>query len=186
MTSLQPLAGDALNQVTSGVHLSQPLANQCHTHNQNNKYLLAVCTNWQAGDWCGCKRVGWMDGTDQPDGVRKQSSCYIWHSWYPIKQGIDITQQSRPWEPPLDHQPRYVTHTRFSFHHKPMKEKNTHTSHTKEMVAPNFVFIFRQSHSKHSGGSSQESSALMSGTWSSFCAGLGLRWPLWGENSKTL
>lgn len=102
-----------------------PLASRRRsTHNQHNKYLEAVWANWQAGDWCGCKRVGRMDGTDQPDEVRKQGSRCIWPNWSPIKQGIDITQQSRPCEPPLDLSPRHVTHTLLAF---TMEKIHTHT-----------------------------------------------------------
>lgn len=56
-----------------------------------------------------------MDGTDQPDEVRQQSSGCIWPSPSPVKRGTDITQYSRPCEPPLDHQPRHVTHTLSAF-----------------------------------------------------------------------
>lgn len=56
-----------------------------------------------------------MDGTDQPDEVRQQSSGCIWPGPSPVKQGTDITQYSRPCEPPLDHQPRHVTHTLSAF-----------------------------------------------------------------------
>lgn len=101
----------------------RPLASQRSTRNQYNKYLLAVCANCQAGDWCGCKRVGWVDGTDRPDEVRKQSSRCIWPSWSPIKQGIDITQRSRPCEPPRHHQPRHVTHTLLAFTASPWRKK---------------------------------------------------------------
>lgn len=92
VTSLQLLAGSAVNKHQVYVLRDSPLASQCSTHNQYNKYLEAVWANWQAGDWCGCKGVGWMDGTDQPDEVRKRGSHCIWPNWSPIKQGIDITQ----------------------------------------------------------------------------------------------
>lgn len=52
-----------------------------------------------------------MDGMDQPDEVRQQSSGCIWPSPSPVKQSTDRTQYSRPCEPPLHHQPRHVSHT---------------------------------------------------------------------------
>lgn len=113
-----------------------------------------------------CKRVGWINGTDQPSEVRKQNSCCIWPSWSPIKQGFDITQQSRACEPPLDHWPRHVTHTLLTFTTSPWRKKIHTQACTEDVFAPNFVFIFRQSWS--CGGSSQDSSALTLGTWSSF------------------
>lgn len=42
-----------------------PLASQSTTHNQYNKYLQAAWASWQGGEWCGWKKVDWMDGTDR-------------------------------------------------------------------------------------------------------------------------
>lgn len=64
----------------------------CRTHNPHNKYWPAISINWHMHDWCDCRRAGWMDGTDQPDEVRQQSSGCIWPSPSPVKQGTDITQ----------------------------------------------------------------------------------------------
>lgn len=91
------------------------LKNCCPTRNPHNKYWSAASVNWQSHEWCGCRRAGWMDGMDQPDEVRQQSSGCIWPSPSPVKWGTDITQYSRPCEPPLDHQPRHVTHTLSAF-----------------------------------------------------------------------
>lgn len=56
-----------------------------------------------------------MDGVDRRDEVRQQSSGCVWPSPSPIKRGTDITQYSRPCEPPLHHQPTHVTHTLSAF-----------------------------------------------------------------------
>ena len=115
-------AGRAVNEVNIRCASSRdrPLASQLSTRNQHNKYLLAVCVNWQAGDWCGCRRVGWIDGTDQPDEVRKQSSRCIWPSWSPIKWGIT---QSRPCEQTSAWLAKTCLTHPLSFHHRPVTVK---------------------------------------------------------------
>lgn len=55
--------------------------------------------------------------------VGKQSSRCIWPNWSPIKQGTDITQQSRPCKPSLDLQPRHVTLTFLAFRLKVRAKK---------------------------------------------------------------
>lgn len=86
-----------------------------HPCNQYNKYSHVVWTDRQAGDWCGCGRADWMDGTDHPDEVRKQGSGCTWPSWSPIKPSIDIKQQNRLCEQQLNLWPRRVTCTLLAF-----------------------------------------------------------------------
>lgn len=62
----------------------------------------------------------------------------------PVKQGTDITQYSRPCEPPLDHQPRHVTHTLSAFTTSQGGEDRHADRQIQEITAPNFVFIYRQ------------------------------------------
>lgn len=97
-----------------------------------------------------------MDGTDQPDEVRQQSSGCVWPSPSPVKQGTDITQHSKPCEPPLNHQPRHVTHTLSAFTTSQGGEDRHVDRHTQEITAPNFVFTYRQSQWEQRGFLSQE------------------------------
>ena len=50
---------------------------QVWTLREPSKYSQAVCVDWQAGDWCGCKRVGWMCSTVRPEEVRKHGLLCI-------------------------------------------------------------------------------------------------------------
>lgn len=112
-----------------------------------------------------------MDGTDQPDEVRQQSSGCVWPSPSPVKQGTDITQYSRPCEPPLDHQPRHVTHTLSAFTTSQGGRIDMQADrHKKSLHLILSLYTDRQSQRTQRGFLIP--SLLKSGSRSSFCASL--------------